>query len=168
VAPAKVATAEKPAHPSVRSPAALHLKEIVQALRIEHSPRQALALLDRYASELSSGAFADEALLLRVESMMSLGERAAVLRLLDGRALADVAASRVLLVTRGELRAAANRCSEGIGDFDLVLAEARRPPKQALLGRAMCKKKLGDVAGAQADLERYRREFPEDPVPSPM
>jgi hypothetical protein len=168
VAPTKVATAEKPAHPSVRSPAALHLKEIVQALRIEHSPRQALALLDRYASELSSGAFADEALLLRVESMMSLGERAAVLRLLDGRALADVAASRVLLVTRGELRAAANRCSEGIGDFDLVLAEARRPPKQALLGRAMCKKKLGDVAGAQADLERYRREFPEDPVPSPM
>jgi hypothetical protein len=42
--------------------------------------------------------------------------------------------------------------------------EARRPPKQALLGRARCKQKLGDPAGASADFERYRREFPGDPL----
>jgi hypothetical protein len=75
-----------------------------------------------------------------------------------------VAASRGLLITRGELRAAANRCAEGIGDFDLVLIEARRPPKKALLGRALCKQKLGDAAGAAADFERFRHEFPDDPV----
>jgi hypothetical protein len=143
-----------------RPPAALHLKEIVQALRVEHSPRQALALLDRYANELSSGTFAEESLLLRVESMMALGDRNAVLRLLDGESLTDVAASRVLLVTRGELRASANRCAEAIGDFDLVLVEARQPPRQALLGRARCRQKTGDVAGAKADLDRYHREFP--------
>jgi regulator of sirC expression with transglutaminase-like and TPR domain len=35
--------------------------------------------------------------------------------------------------------------------------------KQALFGRALCRKKLGDGAGARADVERYRREFPSDP-----
>ena len=34
---------------------------------------------------------------------------------------------------------------------------------QALFGRAMCRGKLGDSAGARADVERYRREFPTDP-----
>jgi len=145
--------------------ASMYLKEIVRALRIDHSPSQALALLDRNASELAGSAFAEESLLLRVEAMLALGQRSAVLRLLDGTSLTDVAASRGLLITRAELRAATNRCAEAIGDFDLVLAEARRPPKQALLGRALCKQKLGDTAGANADFDRYRREFPDDPLP---
>jgi len=137
----------------------------VQALRIDHSPSQALALLDQYASVLAGNAFAQESLLLRVEAMLALGQRTAVLRLLDGTSLTDVAASRALLVTRGELRRAANRCADGIGDFDMALAEAQRPPKQALFGRALCKQRLGDTAGANADFERYRREFPGDPLP---
>ena len=61
----------------------MYLKEIVRALRIDHSPTQALALLDRYASELAGSAFAEESLLLRVEAMLELGQRNAVLRLLD-------------------------------------------------------------------------------------
>jgi hypothetical protein len=145
--------------------AATYLKEIVRALRIDHSPSQALALLDQHASELAGNAFAEESLLLRVEAMLAMGQRSAVLRLLDGTPLTDVAASRGLLLTRGELRAAANRCADSIGDFNLVLTEARRPPKQALLGRAMCKQKLGDAAGANADFDRYRHEFPGDPLP---
>jgi hypothetical protein len=143
----------------------MYLREIVQALRVDHAPNQAIALLDRHASELTGQAFAEESMLLRVEAMLELGQRSAVLRLLDVSSLSDVAASRALLVTRGELRAAANRCAEGIGDFDLVLAEARRPPKQALLGRARCKQRLGDTAGAKADFDRYQREFPDDPLP---
>jgi hypothetical protein len=79
--------------------------------------------------------------------------------------LTDVPAAWTLLVTRGELRAAANRCAEGIGDFDLVLAQAGRPPKRALLGRASCRRRLGDTPGAAADMERYRNEFPRDPEP---
>jgi hypothetical protein len=168
VAPASPGRAARPsssqAAPAPPNPTARHLKEIVHALRVEHSSQQALALLDRYANELAGSAFAEESLLLRVEAMLGLGQQSAVLRLLDGTSLTDVAASRVLLITRGELRAAANRCAEGIGDFDLVLARARRPPKQALLGRARCKQKLGDTAGAASDFDRYRREFPGDPL----
>jgi len=156
------------AHPERRSSephASMYLKEIVRALRIDHSPSQALALLDRHASELAGNAFAEESLLLRVEAMLALGQRTSVLRLLDRTSLTEVAASRGLLITRGELRAAANRCAEGIGDFDIVLTDAPRPPKRALLGRAQCKQKLGDTAGATADLDRFRREFPGEPLP---
>ena len=171
LAPSRSASTNLPATVRAeRSSAAVHasmyLKEIVRALRIDHSPSQALALLDRYASELAGSAFAEESLLLRVEAMLALGQRTSVLHLLDRTSLTDVAASRNLLITRGELRAAANRCAEGIGDFDLVLTDARRPPKKALLGRALCKQKLGDTAGATADFDRFRREFPDDPVVS--
>ena len=149
----------KPAPSSRPQSSAEHLKQVVHALRVERSAGAALALLDRYAGDLAGNAFAEEALLLRVEAMLALDQRGQVLRLLDGMSLNDVAAARALLVTRGELRAAANRCAEGIADFDLVLAEARRPPKQALLGRARCKQKLGDEAGAQVDFDRYRRQL---------
>jgi hypothetical protein len=142
---------------------AKYLSEAIHALRVEHSPGTALFLLDRHATQLGKSTFAHEALLLRVEAMLALGHKAEVLRLLDGAALTDVAASRSLLVTRGELRAAANRCADGLGDFDLVLAKSKQADRQALFGRALCRKKLGDSAGAQADIERYRREFPTDP-----
>jgi hypothetical protein len=115
---------------------------------------------------LAEDTFDQESLLLRVEAMLELGQRAAVLRLLDGTPLTERTASHALLLLRGELRAQADRCAEGVGDFDLVLAQSRRPPKPALLGRARCKQKLGDTAGARADFDRYRREFPGDPPPA--
>jgi hypothetical protein len=149
---------------AARSATATALNEIVRALRVEHSPRHALALLDQHASELAGDAFSEESLLLRVEAMLALGQRDAVLRLLDHAALTDLGVSSPLLITRGELRAAAHRCAEGIGDFEVVLARSRKPPKQALLGRARCRQQLGDQAGAQADYDRYRREFGEGPA----
>ena len=148
-----------------RSPAAGHLKEVVRALRVDHTPRSALERLDRYAPELVGTAFAEEALLLRVEAMLALKQQPEALRLLDGTSLANAASSSVLLLTRGQLRANANRCAEALGDFDLILARTHRPPKQALLGRAQCKQKLGDSKGAQADLDRLHREFPAEPAP---
>lgn len=154
----------EPAASAGAQSAAKYLGQAIRALRIERSPKSALALLDRHSIELDRDAFAHEALLLRVEAMLALGQESRVLRLLDGMSLADLAASRALLVTRGRLRAAVNRCSEAIGDFDRVLAEAGQPSKQALLERARCRKRLGDTAGAQSDLERYRREFPDDPA----
>jgi hypothetical protein len=153
---------EGPSFQSGANQTAKHLKQVIQALRVDHSPKNALALLDRYRTELDGSAFREEVLLLRVETLLSLGQRGEVLRLLDGTSLTDVVASQALLITRGELRAAANRCSEGVGDFDLVIAVTRRPPKQALLGRASCRENLGDHVGAQADLDRARREYPID------
>jgi hypothetical protein len=157
--PAPVASA--PTH----NPAARHLKDVVRALRVEHAPSTALDLLDRHAGELKGNAFAEEALLLRVEAMLALRQQPEALRLLDGMSLANAASSSVLLVTRGQLRANANRCAEAVTDFDLALARALRPSKQALLGRAQCQQKLGDAKAARADMDRLHREFPGEPGP---
>lgn len=156
------------ASPQARDGVASTLTQVIRSLRVEHAPRTALRLLDRHDRELAEGGFAHEALLLRVEALLALGHRAELLRLLDGASLTDVAASRTLLVTRGELRAAANRCAEGIGDFDLVLARSRQADRQALIGRARCRKHLGDVAGMRADLERLRKEFPDQALPAEL
>ncbi len=159
-----------PAAPAPRAQggAGKYLTEAVRSLRVEHAPVSALRLLDSYDDELSKGGFGHEALILRVEALITLGRRAEVLRLLDGISLADVAASRALLVTRGELRAAASRCAEGIGDFDLVLARSRQSDRRALIGRALCRKQLGDAAGMRADIERLRREFSGQAIPGEL
>jgi hypothetical protein len=143
--------------------AAKHLGEVIHLLRVVHDAKAALAALDRHSVALAEGSLGHEALILRVEALLALGRQDEVLRLLDRASLADVAASHSLLVTRGKLRAAAHRCADGIGDFDLVLAESRKPERDALAGRALCRKELGDGAGARADLERLRRELPGDP-----
>ena len=151
-----------------RQGAGKYLTEAIHALRAERAPASALRLLDSHDGELSKGGFGHEALILRVESLLALGRHAEVLRLLDGTPLTDVTASRALLVTRGELRAAANRCAQGIGDFDLVLARSRQTDRQALIGRALCRKQLGDAAGMRADIERLRQEFPSQALPGEL
>jgi hypothetical protein len=153
----------KPASTAGAQHAAKVLGLAIRALRVEHSPQNALALLDRHSAELHR-AFAHESLLLRVEAMLALGQKSQVLWLLDETSLSDVAPSRALLVTRGQLRTAANRCSEAIGDFDRVLAGDGQPSKQALQGRALCRDRLGDTVGAQLDRQRVRHEFPDDPA----
>lgn len=131
-----------------------YLTEAVRALRVEHSPQAALALLDRYAPRLNNSAFRHEALLLRVEALLKLNRQPDVLRLLDATALAGVAASRTLLLTRAELRAAAGHCPDSLDDFDRVLAQTDGHDRRALLGRAKCREQLGDAAGAHADEDR--------------
>jgi hypothetical protein len=150
----KTAAREAPVSPATR-----FLTEAVRALRVERSPTTAIELLDRHAQELEGNALAREALLVRTEAMLALGRKSEVLRLLDRTGLTAGAASRALLLMRGELRASADRCAEAIGDFSLVLADARRPPRQALHGRAMCYEKLGDTERARADRDRYQREL---------
>jgi hypothetical protein len=136
------------------------LTEAIRALRVEHAPDAALALLDRYAPILDKSAFRHEALLLRVEALFKLNRQPDVLRLLDATPLAGVAASRTLLLNRAELRAAAGRYADALADFDRVLAQTDGREGRALLGRAKCRKQLGDETGARADRDRYRREFP--------
>lgn len=162
-----------PTNPTLVSPqahakqgAGQHLTEAIRLLRVEHSPAAALRYLDAHDGELAKGDFEHEALILRVEALLALGRRGEVLRLLDSASLTDVAASRALLVTRGQLRAAANRCSEGVGDFDLVLARSRQVDRQALIGRALCRKQLGDHAGMRTDVQRLRSAFPTEALPA--
>jgi hypothetical protein len=136
------------------------LAEALHSLRADHAPDAALALLDLHAAELGQSALVHEAMLLRVEALLDLKRSGEVLALLDGKALSSVAASRTLLLTRAQLRAAAGRCADGLADFDLLLARAQRPDEQALYGRAVCRSRTGDKVGAQADFSLYQREFP--------
>lgn len=115
-----------------------YLSSAVHALRVEHSPEAALALLDRHAGDLERSSISHEVLLLRVEAMLKLNRQPEVLLLLDAAPLAGVAASRTLLLTRGELRAAAGRCAEAVSDFDSVLVQTQGHNKRALAGRAKC------------------------------
>lgn len=171
--------ADSPARPAAVAPAPVppaqvtktagqYLSETVRLLRAEHSPAEALRFLDGHSSELDRGGLAHEALILRVEALLALERRPEVLRLLDGASLSDVAASRALLVTRGQLRAAANRCGDGIGDFELVLARSRQTDRQALIGRAVCRKRLGDGPGSRADVGRLLAEFPGQALPAEL
>lgn len=144
---------------------ARHLTEAIRVLRVDHSPDTALALLNRYAPELDQSGLRHEALLLRVEAMLKLNQKPEVLRLLEATPLSGVAASRTLLLTRAELRAAAGQCADSLADFDRVLAQAQGRDERALLGRAKCRKQLGDEPGAREDLQRYRREFPSAATP---
>ena len=145
------------------SGAAKILADAIKVLRADGSPESALVLLDRHAKLMAKSPYSHEAFLVRVDALLALKREGDLLRLLDGAALVDGAASRTLLVTRGRLRAAANRCAEAAADFDRILAEAGHADMQALQGRAACREKLGDAVGARADRERYRREFPGAP-----
>jgi hypothetical protein len=117
-----------------------YLSMAIHALRVEHAPQAALALLDLHAGDLEKSSVSHEALLLRVEAMLKLERQAEVLKLLDATPMAGVAASRALLLARGELRAAAGRCAEAVSDFDLVLVQTQGRNRRALAGRAKCLK----------------------------
>jgi hypothetical protein len=139
------------------------LAEALHSLRANHAPGAALALLDLHAAELTQSAFVHEAMVLRVEALLGLKRSGEALALLDGKSLSDVAASRTLLLTRAELRAAAGRCADSLPDFDLVLARSHQPDEQALYGRALCRSRIGDKLGAHADFALYQRQFPNGP-----
>jgi hypothetical protein len=159
-AAAEVSKAESPpAEESQGTGAHRYLIQAVRLLRGERQPQRALGLLESHADDLARSPFADETVRLRVEAHIKLNQSAEALRLLDGMALGDGDRFRDLLLERGRLRAEAGRCSESIRDLSLVLDRTSKPPKEALLKRAECRKKLGDAAGAAADQERYQHEW---------
>jgi len=160
--PAMTTSQPQPAVTSVARPpgGSRWLAEALHSLRTDHAPGAALALLDSHAAELTQSTLVHEAMVLRVEALLDLKRSGEALALLDRKSLSNVPASRTLLLTRAELRAAAGRCAESLADYDLLLARTRRPDEQALYGRGVCRSRLGDKSGAQADLDLYRREFP--------
>jgi hypothetical protein len=123
--------------------AAKHLAAAIRQLRIQHAPRTALATLAQHETALDELGLAHEVLLIRVEALLLLHRDKEVLHLLDRASLTDVAAQRSLLLARAELRAAAGRCAEALGDFELVLAQSDPPDPRALRGRAACSDKVG-------------------------
>jgi hypothetical protein len=163
--------------PALPSPVTLEQALISRAmttLRDSHQAQEALALLGEHARQFPNGVFRSEAHLLRVEALLALGRKNEALVLLDRAALASAPNRDEQLVLRGELRSTKDRWVEAKEDFDAVLgrhavdvetfqaapAKARGLHERALWGRAAARSRLGDEAGARADLMLYLGLFP--------
>jgi len=170
--PEPMSPAETPAPPAAPSAVAVEqaeLSEIVKLLRTKHDPRASLALLDDYSRRFPQTVLAPEVAMLRVEALLALGEKAKALSVLDRLSLAMMPNRDERLVLRGELRAGAGRWREAQADFETPLSDlafsgidvkSRDVLERALWGRASARSRLGDEAGARADLASYLRTFP--------
>ena len=135
-------------------------------LRQAHDPAGALALLDQHARAFPHGVLESEALSARLEAVFQMDDRKTALRLLDGRSAFAGRLGRQQLLTRAELRTSAGRYSEGLADFERLLAApgvtaAPGELERGLYGRAVCLGHLGKDERARADLIDYQRRFPQ-------
>lgn len=125
------------------------------------APADALVDLDGYFARFSRGVLRREARIARVDALLALGNDADALEDLERLTLSRHGRDQELQILRGELRAR-HRCAAAITDFTAVLAGS--PPaalaERALWGRAACRMREGEHAGAAADLTAYTRRFP--------
>jgi len=142
------------------------LARALSELRRAHLPRRALALLDRYERTFPAGVLGSEAASIRIEALIALEDWTAALSLLDREVAFAGPLAADLRLTRAELRARDGRCADAVGDFTELLSGAsgrlaNQVTERALYGRAVCRVRLRDEAGARADLRDYRGRFPE-------
>jgi hypothetical protein len=131
-------------------------------LRVGRDPPGALVLLDSYAASFPHGHYAAEVSVARVDALLASGRRAGALAVLHTLDLATLPRRVELMVTRGELAAAADDWVSARADFDAALSE-RLPAgleERALFGRASCARAVGDLQGARRDLDRLLATFP--------
>lgn len=144
------------------------LRQALLVFRRGGQDREVLAVLDGYEARFPQGILALEARSMRAQVLLRLGDRTLALGILDGLPLAAPGQPPEMTVTRGELRSLSARCPEALLDFDRALgAAARLQPAErarALFGRASCRARTGDGAGAESDRQRYLREFPDGPA----
>jgi hypothetical protein len=142
---------------------ASELAGALRALRAEHDPARALAILERNEERFPAGTLRREATLARAEALASLGRQADALAVLDGVEITGGEPERAVALLRAELRAAARRCNEAINDFSHALAGEGTDElaARAFYGRGGCRLQSGDYLGARADFENYQRHFPE-------
>jgi hypothetical protein len=153
-----------PAGPSPLARESRLLASAISKLRQDGDPEGALGILDQHRAEFGEGALAPEATATRIEALLRLGRNSQALVLLDAQRLSPRGLGREMLAARAELRADKGRCSAALQDFDQLLSVAGKTDKateRALYGRATCRAKSGDRAGARQDLERYIEDFPQ-------
>jgi len=124
---------------------------------------QALASLDEYERRFAAGALAPEAAAARIDALLALGQRPQALSRLEALSLDRMPRGAELRTLRGELRAGRGALGAALDDFTAVLAMPGAAPsvvERALYGRGSCRSRLGDVAGARADLSEVLRRFP--------
>ncbi len=168
--PATVAEDSAPGEGPAPSPSELAqesglMAAAIHKLRTEGDPKGALALLDEHRARYATGALAVEEKLTRVDALLQLGRRAEALALLEPLRAPWTGRRRDLLVTRAELRGEVGRCAEALVDFGTLVSDGTHGSRdatyeRALYGRASCRARRGERAGARADLERYIATYP--------
>jgi hypothetical protein len=162
--PVVAAPASSPLEPSPSGPAAeaTMLRAALAALNRDRNPAAALSSLDRYDARFPSGMLRGEATLARARSLRELGRDDELLALLEHTSFDGVARGAELRVLRGELRMTRGRFAQALDDFQAVLAAGGPGSVQerALFGLASCRTRLGDEAGARAELRRFLEQFP--------
>jgi hypothetical protein len=139
------------------------LADALAALRQDQEPQRALRLLDEYDRRFSAGVLAPEAAVARIDALLALGQKGRALARLEAMPLSRLPRATEMQLLRGELRVARGNPAGAALDFDAVLAAplpAAAVVERALYGRSSCRSRLGDNAGARADLEDYLRRFP--------
>jgi hypothetical protein len=137
------------------------LSEALTRLRQQRDARGALATLDVYRDRYPNGTLKREAVSARIDALLLLGRDDDALAELRRLTLQGQGRDLELRLIRGEL-AAPTDCARAVADFDRVLAEQTPQAfaERALHGRAACRARLGDEAGAKRDLAEYLRRFP--------
>jgi hypothetical protein len=132
------------------------LAAALHQLRTQRDPKAALVALDRYDAEFPHGALQREARRARIEALLASDHKREALAVLDTAAIGTD-----LTVLRGELRLEVGRVDDAAHDFEAaLLGKTDAIEERALYGRAACRVRLGDRAGARSDLDDYLRRFP--------
>jgi tetratricopeptide (TPR) repeat protein len=153
--------AVEPAPSSIAEESRL-LTVALQLLRQQHDARSALSALDEYDKRFPNGTLAREATLARIDALLELDDRGHALELLDRTRLTELPRARELAVLRGELRGAAGHCGQALADLGSALdGSGDALEERALWGRASCRSRLGDSAGARSDLGQIISRFPQ-------
>lgn len=154
--------AEKPLDPVVAE--SRLLADALTQLRQRREPARALRTLDDYERRFPTGTLMPEASAARIDALLALGRRGEALERLDALTMIDrLPRAAELRVLRAELRAGRSALPGAMSDFSAVLGMAGASDDvvgRALYGRGSIRARLGDAAGARADLQDYLRRFP--------
>jgi hypothetical protein len=116
------------------------VRDALERLRGRKDAAGALRRLDEYDQRFPSGLLGEESRTIRIEALLALGRKIEALTRLDALPAATLDRSPRLRVARGELRVAAGRCPDALGDFAAVVAAGAGGDIQqrADRGRAAC------------------------------
>ncbi len=131
------------------------LGEALRQLRVAHQPSVALQTLEGYRARFPQGELRAEVTLARVDALLQLGRESEALG-----ELAEVKGPRAAeaQLLRAELLAKAGRCREALPLFKTLREDVS---ERALYGRGLCRREVGELAGARADFEETLRRFPQ-------
>jgi hypothetical protein len=163
-ASARLAAAEStpPAEDPVVAESRL-LAEALTALRQRRDPQHALLALDQYDRRFPTGSLSPEAAAARIDALLALGRKGQALTRLEALSFERLPRAAEMQVLRGELRAGRGNLTGAVDDFEAALSAPGAPTaviERALYGRSSCRSRMGDQAGARADLQEYMRRFP--------